>query len=370
MLAAVAGAVSIASVAASTVASVVAHIVLNNEDTDSEGENDRVPLYRHPIPYRTREFSLDHFTEESAIEYFRFSISEIRTILPYLGLEGLRYRNRLKASPEKAFCLVLYRLSAPNRFKENLAMFGRSRAYQSIIFNDVVCHLASRYKTKMFWDPRRLTIDRLRMYAQAIGACGGVSSVWGFIDGTQRGICRPSEDQREWYSGYKKAHTIKYQAIMTPDGIISHIAGPYEGRLGDWGAWKASEFATVLRGLLDPLLEEERLYLYGDPAYSCSYGVIGAYKATVSAGLTPEQQGFNRDMSALRISVEHGFGKVMNLWRFNAFSRDLKIGLSPVAAYFIVAVLLTNIHTSLRGSQTSVQFNMQPPPLDEYLRLD
>jgi len=35
------------------------------------------------------------------------------------------------------------------------------------------------------------------------------------------------------YSGYKRHHGFKYQAVVCPDGLIESIAGPYEGKIND-----------------------------------------------------------------------------------------------------------------------------------------
>jgi len=44
----------------------------------------------------------------------------------------------------------------------------------------------------------------------------------------------PKENQELYYSGYQKCHAVKYQAVLTPDGLISHLGGPYTGRESDW----------------------------------------------------------------------------------------------------------------------------------------
>jgi hypothetical protein len=67
------------------------------------------------------------------------------------------------------------------------------------------------------------------------------------------------------------------------------------------------------------------------------------------------------------MSVEWGFGKITGLWSFLDFQRNLKVLLSPVGAYYIVGALLTNCHTCLNGSQTSVYYGCNPPSLEEYL---
>jgi hypothetical protein len=77
---------------------------------------------------------------------------------------------------------------------------------------------------------RRLSYEQLKEYSNAIARKGGVDGIWGFIDGTMGAICRPMENQKLYYTGYKRLHAVKYQAILTPDGLISSLAGPYLGR--------------------------------------------------------------------------------------------------------------------------------------------
>lgn len=219
----------------------------------------------------------------------------------------------------------------------------------------------------MNWDYNRLSLFRVHTYARAVEDKGGVKGVWGFIDGTMRAICRPKQNQRLYYSGYKKCHAIKFQVVTTPDGLMSHLGGPWPGHRGDWGMYIASGIQQHLRTLNAGLIPEERCYLYGDPAYSLSYGVISAYKAVRGQPLNPVLREVNKLMSRLRVSVEHSFGRTMMLWGFNGFKNDLKVGLSPIAAYFIVSVLLSNVHTCIYGNQTSIRFNCLPPSLEEYL---
>lgn len=66
------------------------------------------------------------------------------------------------------------------------------------------------------------------------------------------------------------------------------------------------------------------------------------------------------------MSVEWGFGKVINNWGFTNYAPNLSSHLSPVAIYFLVAVLLTNAHTCLHGSETSQYFGLSPPTLHKY----
>ena len=73
-------------------------------------------------------------------------------------------------------------------------------------------------------------------------------------------------------------------------------------------------------------------------------------------------------MAQLWQSVEWSFGKLGNLWAFLHYKPGIQTHLSPVARYFRVAVLLTNAHTSLYGSQIGKYFGCKPPTFDEYFR--
>lgn len=175
------------------------------------------------------------------------------------------------------------------------------------------------------------------------------------------------ENQRVYYSEYKKCHSIKFQAATTPDGIISHFMGSWPGSRRYWSMYIESGLPQRLRELYIGKRAEDRCYLYIDPAYLLSYGIMSAYRALPDCLLNPVLQEVNAFMSSFRVSVENSFGKVLTLWGFNGDKANLKIGLSPVAAYFTVSVLLANVHSCIYGNQTRQPFDCQPPTLKEYL---
>ena len=62
----------------------------------------------------------------------------------------------------------------------------------------------------------------------------GRGVIWGWLDGTFVGTCRPNDkQQRLFYSGYKKKHGIKWQGIATPDGLIASLSGLWPGEIND-----------------------------------------------------------------------------------------------------------------------------------------
>ena len=72
-------------------------------------------------------------------------------------------------------------------------------------------------------------------------------------------------------------------------------------------------------------------------------------------------------MSAVRVSVEWTFGKVIQQFAYLDFRKNQKVLLQPVGKYYMVGALLTNCHTCLYGSQTTTFFGVPPPTLEVYL---
>jgi hypothetical protein len=99
--------------------------------------------------------------------WLRFTLEEIRQLVPLLNLEGVPFRRRCKADPETAFCMVCARLSFPNRWEHLVDLFGRSKSWLSTIFNDVVLYLMARYRELIMWHPM-LTYERLQAYSEVV----------------------------------------------------------------------------------------------------------------------------------------------------------------------------------------------------------
>jgi hypothetical protein len=74
-------------------------------------------------------------------------------------------------------------------------------------------------------------------------------------------------------------------------------------------------------------------------------------------------------MSSVRITIEQLFGRTLRLWALNGHKYSQRLGHSPVAAYYMVAVLLTNIMTCVsdRDNQVANYFNCKLLTLHEYL---
>lgn len=103
--------------------------------------------------------------------------------------------------------------------------------------------------------------------------------------------------------------------------------------------------------------------LYGDPAYPLRIHLQAPFRNAV---LTPQMQDFNKSMSAVRDSVEWIFGDIINYFKFLDFKKNLKLQLSAVGKFYIVAAILRNALTCMYPNETSQYFGLEPPSLQEY----
>ena len=208
--------------------------------------------------------------------------------------------------------------------------------------------------------------SRRQIYADSISAKGSpLINVIVFIDGTIRPISRPGHYQQVAYNGHKRVHSIKFQSIVTPNGMIAHLYGPIEGRRHDVTLLRESGILEELEELNWQTRDGLPFTLYGDPAYPLRDFLQASYRNTDDA----YEQLFYTRMSTVRECVEWQFGKILTYFAFLDFKKNLKIFLQPVAKMYLVGALLTNCHTCLYGSQTSDFFGLNPPAIEEYLHI-
>ena len=163
-------------------------------------------------------------------------------------------RNRHMCSPLLVTCVVLRRLTTPARWGDMEMLFGKHGGQLSEIFSEgmesflEVCpHLVLSDIDSTF------SSERAELYACAIKTkCEALDNCTGFINGTVIAITRASrgEMQNVAYNGHKSKHTLKYQAITSPDGLVLHAAGPIEGRRHDWTLYCRSGVDESLPGVM------------------------------------------------------------------------------------------------------------------------
>jgi hypothetical protein len=124
------------------------------------------------------------------------------------------------------------------------------------------------------------------------------------VDAKEQPFRRPDgwDNQKAFYAGKKKQHTIKYQVGVTPAGRVGSVSVSVPGSVHD---------LTLLRGsgLLDRLEEGEgvmtdKAYLGADTGHP-GLRVVLPFKRPPKGELTRSQKGYHRRVSRRRVKVEH-----------------------------------------------------------------
>ena len=320
---------------------------------------------REIFPYwKFEKFNFDDWDDTECRTELRFNKADI-----FLLLEVLRFPDKFVCSQRtvcsklEGLCILLKRLAFPCRYTDMVSRFGRNPTELCLIFNTVLDFVYSSHRHRLeSWNQPFLLPQVLERYAQTIHDRGApLRNCFGFVDGTLCEIARPKNNQRIVYNGHKRAHGIKFQSVVTPNGLIANLAGPFEGRRHDSTMLHESGMLRELQRVA--WANGEPLCLYGDPAYPLGIHLQAPFR---DAHPTPQMQRFNEAMSEVRVSVEWMFGTITNYYKFVDFKKQLKIGMSPVGKIYLVCGILQNAHTCLYGNLVSEYFSFDPPSLQDY----
>jgi hypothetical protein len=133
------------------------------------------------------------------------------------------------------------------------------------------------------------------------------------VDTFEQRTQRPKRRQRAYYSGKKKAHTLKSQVAVDEDGRVVDVAKSQPGPMADLKVFRRSGLAGRLA--------RAKVGVLGDLAY---LGIDGLVKGLRGASPRRKPRGkarpeedkrYNRAFARRRVKVEHGIGR---LRRFQA----------------------------------------------------
>jgi hypothetical protein len=240
-------------------------------------------------------------------------------------------------------------------------LFGIHWTVCSKIFNVVLDFLYEKYGGKIRFE-KQLICKNLDRYAQCISSTTrhALPNCIGFIDGTVHPIARPVKYQRSVWSGHKRVHGLKFQAVLLPDGMFGMLYGPVEARrhdvtlLRESGLWHIFQTTQAL----------QNFYIFGDMGYVNSRWLLTPVKGIMLDG---EQAKWNKLCRSGRITVEWAFGNLQQKWSHLMFKPSMKVFLVPTAKMYIVAAFLCNLHNCLYPNQTSQYFRCNPPSLEDYV---
>jgi hypothetical protein len=144
------------------------------------------------------------------------------------------------------------------------------------------------------------------------------------VDTFEQRTHRPRRRQRAYYSGKKKAHTLKSQVAVDEDGRVVDVADSRPGRWADLKVFKRSGLAGKL--------SRAQVGVLGDLGYVGLDGVSprlhGATPRRKPRGQDrpPEDRRYNRAFARRRIGVEHAIGRLRRYQALTAVNRHGRKG--------------------------------------------
>ena len=315
------------------------------------------------------QFCLDNLDSSECFTEFRVEKEDIPLLAMSLRVpDQFKCRQGTVCGGLEGLCLLLKRLAYPCRYSDLIYRFGRPVPELCMLNNVVLDWVYDTHAHRLTsWNQPFLSPLCLEQYVQAIRRKGcPLDHCFGFIDGTVRQISRPGENQRVVYNGHKRVHSLKFQSVAIPSGLIANLFGPVEGRRHDAGMLADSNLLQALQRHANNTVGNP-LCVYGDMAYPLRPQLMCPYRRADYPILTQDMQAFNRAMSELRVSVEWLFGDVANCFKFIDYKKNLKIGMSSIGKQYLVCALLRNCLTCLYGNSTSQFFDLEPPTLHNYL---
>lgn len=192
--------------------------------------------------------------------------------------------NRVCETKVTALCMLLARLAWPNRLVDMHLKFGWKPERVSRIVNTLLKFIYETWQHFLTFDLHRLTPEWLAAFTVLVhNREAPLSTCFGFIDSTLQEVACPIYGQEAIYNGWKRMHCLKYQVIVTPDGIIAHLFGPVEGLQHDAAVLTESRILDIL-DIHVYASDGTPLQIYGDPAYGISEHLITPFQGAAIAG--------------------------------------------------------------------------------------
>ena len=122
------------------------------------------------------------------------------------------------------------------------------------------------------------------------------------IDATEQGIERPKENQKAYYSGKKKKHTLKTEMRTSLKGKIIGVSKESPGSVHDFALYKKEE----------PLPKGVRAYVDGgyQGLDKIHEETQVPFKRTKNKSLDQEEKDYNQALSRIRVKIENVFAQL------------------------------------------------------------
>ena len=172
---------------------------------------------------------LNDINDSECLAEFRVKKRDLQILAEALQIpDSVACYQRSVVSGMEGLCILLRRLAYPCRYSDIIPRFGLPVPVLGMVCKDVLDFIYDTHGHRITqWNPTVLSPVDLQIYSDAVAAKGAaLHDCFGFIDGTVRPICRPGEQQRILYNGHKRLHSLKFQAVALPNGLIGNLYGP------------------------------------------------------------------------------------------------------------------------------------------------
>ena len=157
--------------------------------------------------------------------------------------------NRFHVDGFEALCIMLKRFAYPCRYLDVMVRFAKPVPQLCMASNHVMNLIYTQWNHLLTdLDQPWLSPANLQQFAEMIDSNGGALQTcwaWVFVDGTVRPVSRPGRNQRVFHNGHKKVHSIKFQSVVAPKGLVANLYGPVEGKRHDSGMLAQSRLLAV-----------------------------------------------------------------------------------------------------------------------------
>ena len=121
--------------------------------------------------------------------------------------------------------MLLKRFAYPCTYGDTILLFGRPVRVICMITKHILDFNYSNHSQLLIeWNNNLLSPNLLDVSANAVHRKGAaLQGCFGFIDGTARPVTKVGVNQRIVYSGHKRVHSLKFQSVVIPNGMIAHL---------------------------------------------------------------------------------------------------------------------------------------------------
>ena len=172
------------------------------------------------------------------------------------------------------------------------------------------------------------------------------------VDGKEQRVERPKnkkdkdgnvqDRQKPYYSGKKKAHTIKNQVAISPIGLVEHASESVPGSTHDLTLLRQTDLLSELADGQAAMMDKGYVGIAADYPDKKLYL---PFKARRNHPLTEEQKAYNRFLAKYRIVVEHTMAQ---LNKFQILAQRFRHQLTKHSVIFRIVCALVNRRILLR----------------------